>query len=188
MVPLMSLWMPILLSAVAVFIASSIIHMVLGYHKSDFSRMPNEAAATDALRALNLAPGDYMLPLPSSAAAMKDPAFIERITKGPNLFLTVFPPTNGPPNMNKQLGQWFVYCAVVALFSAYVAGRTLAPGAEYLAVFRVAGTVAFTSFALAQWQHVVWYHRSVRTTLTATFDSLIYALLTGGVFGWLWPM
>lgn len=188
MVSLTSLWMPIVLSAVLVFIMSSIIHMALGYHKNDFASVPNEAAATDALRALNLSAGDYMLPRPNSMAEMKDPAFIERMTKGPNLTMTVFPATNGPPGMGAQLGQWFVFCLIVGLFAAYVAGRTLAPNAEYLTVFRVAGTVAFVGHVLAQWPAVIWYHRSTAATLRGTLDGLIYGLLTGGVFGWLWPM
>jgi hypothetical protein len=186
MVSLMALWMPILLSAVVVFIASSIIHMALGYHKNDFARVPNEAAATDALRALNLPPGDYMLPRPSSMAEMKDPAFIERLAKGPNVMLTVM--RGGSPSMGPQLGKWFVFCAVVSLFAAYVAGRTLAPGAVYLSVFRVVGTVAFVGYALGQWPALIWYQKSTAATLKGTFDALIYGCLTGGVFGWLWPM
>ena len=36
MVGLAALWLPILLSAVIVFVASSLIHMVSGWHKSDY--------------------------------------------------------------------------------------------------------------------------------------------------------
>ena len=185
MVSVTSLWLAILLSAVAVFIVSSIVHMVLGYHKTDFQRLPDEAAAMAAMRPLNLAPGDYMMPMAMSSAEMKDPAFIEKWNSGPNVVMTVLP--KGQFNMGALLGQWFVYCVVVSLFAGYVAARTLAPGTAYLQVFRVAGTVAFCGYALALWQAQIWYRKSTNTTIKATFDGLLYALFTGGVFGWLWP-
>jgi hypothetical protein len=105
--------------------------------------------------------------------------------RGPVAFLTVI--ESGPPSMGKQLLQWFLYCIVVGLFAAYVAGRALAPGAEYLAVFRFAGTTAFVGYALALWQNSIWYRRAWSITLKSTFDGLVYAFLTAGVFGWLWP-
>ncbi len=182
MVSLMSLWLPILLSAVAAFIASSISHMVLGYHKTDFARVPDENAVTTALRAVSIPPGDYMIPW---AASTEDPAFLERMKTGPNVVMTVLP--SGLFDMGKLLGQWFVYCLVVSLFAGYVASRTLGPGAPYMSVFRIAGTVAFAGYTLALWQNVIWYSKSTTTTTKSTFDGLIYALLTGGVFGWLWP-
>jgi len=40
MVPIAALWIPILLSAVIVFVASSIIHMLLPYHRSDYGNAP----------------------------------------------------------------------------------------------------------------------------------------------------
>ena len=186
MVSLASLWMPILLSAMVVFVASSIIHMALSYHKTDFRRMPDEAAAHAALRSLNLAPGDYMYPFAGSSAERKDPEFIRRQTEGPISILTVLP--SGPPSMGALLGKWFVYTVVVSVFSGYVAGIVLAPGTLYLTVFRVAGTVAFTGYALAHWQGAIWYGKSGATTLRQTLDGLIYGALTGGVFGWLWPV
>lgn len=186
MVPLMSLWMPILVSAVIVFIASSVIHMMLSYHRSDFSKVPNEGAVQDALRPMNLPVGDYMMPYAASSAEMKDPAYAERMSRGPNVIMTVYP--NGLPAMGGLLAKWFVYLVIVSLFAGYVAGRTLAPGTAYLVVFRVTSTVAFVGYALAHWQATIWYRKSVGTTVRNSIDGLIYGLLTGGVFGWLWPM
>jgi hypothetical protein len=54
-------------------------------------------------------------------------------------------------------------------------------------VFQFAGATAFFGFALALWQQTIWYSRSVVTTLKSTIDGLIYALVTAGVFAWLWP-
>jgi hypothetical protein len=185
MVSLLSLWLPILLSAVLVFIVSSIIHMMLGYHRSDWRRLPQEDAIQDALRPFNLLPGDYLLPRPESMADMNTPAFKAKRDKGPVLIMTVFPA--GQAGMGKQLLLWFLFAIVVSTFAGYVAGITLVPGAPYLTVFRITGTVAFAGYSLALLQHSIWYQRRWATTLISMFDGLVYALLTAGVFGWLWP-
>jgi hypothetical protein len=185
MVPVMSLWLPILLSAVIVFVASSIIHMALGYHKSDYKKFPDEDGVMDALRKFAIPPGDYIFPCGGGPKAMKDPAFAEKWNKGPIGSMTVIP--GGPPAMGKYFVQWFLYCVVVGIFAAYIAGRALQPGAPYLSVFRFAGCTAFVAYSLALWQYVIWFRRSWVTTLKSTIDGLIYGLLTAGVFGWLWP-
>ena len=185
MVPLMSLWLPILVAAVLVFIASSIIHMLLPYHRSDYGTVPAEDDVMDALRKAGVTPGDYVIPCPGGAQGMKDPQFVEKWTKGPVAFMTVLP--SGAPSMAKNLVQWFVYSIVVGVVAGYIAGRALGPGADYLAVFRFAGTTAFVGYSLALWQNSIWYHRAWRTTIKSTFDGLVYGSLTAGTFGWLWP-
>ncbi len=179
------LWLPILLSAVIVFVASSLIHMATPWHKSDYPQVPNEDRVMDALRPLAIPPGDYMIPRPSSREEMRSPQFAEKFKRGPVVVLTVMPP--GPMTMSKSLVLWFFYCAVVGVFAAYVAGRALQPGAPYLQVFRFAGATAFIGYSLALWQMSIWYRRAWSTTAKATVDGLIYALLTAGTFGWLWP-
>ena len=185
MVSIMSLWLPILLSAVLVFAVSSLIHMLLKYHNTDFGKVPNEDQVMDALRSAGIAPGDYVIPHAGSMDAMKTPEFIAKMTKGPVAFMTVV--ENGPPAMGKSLVQWFVYSLVVGVFAAYVAGRALDPGADYLPVFRYVGTVAFTGYALGLLQNSIWYKRNWTATLKSVFDGLLYALVTAGTFGWLWP-
>jgi hypothetical protein len=178
-------WLPILLSAVIVFVVSSIIHTVLPWHKSDYSKLPNEDATRAALGALAIPPGDYMVPRASSMKEMGSPEFLEKMTKGPVMILTVIPA--GRPGMTKNLVQWFLYTLVINVFAAYVTGRALPVGAHYLQVFRFVGTTAFVAYSLALWQLSIWFHRSWSITLKATIDGLIYALLTAGTFGWLWP-
>jgi hypothetical protein len=185
MVPLVSLWMPIILSAVIVFVVSSIIHMVLPYHRNDLRKLPNEDAVMRALQPFDLPPGDYAMPHPGSAAGMKQPEFIEKRNAGPVMLMTVLP--KGPVTMGGQLLQWFLYAVLVSLFAGYIASRALGPGADYLSVFRFAGTTAFAGYAVALLQHSIWYKRSWRTTFLSMFDGLVYALLTAGTFGWLWP-
>lgn len=185
MVPLTSLWLPILLSAVFVFLASFIIHMVLKYHRTDYSKFPAEDQVLEALRRFNIPPGDYFGPHGGGPEAMKDPAFIDKMKKGPIVIATFLP--TGPPTMGAQLGQWFLYCVVVSLFAGYIASRALGPGAPYLDVSQFASTTAFCGYGLALWQNTIWYKRKWTTTMKSTIDSLIYGFLTGGVFGWLWP-
>jgi hypothetical protein len=116
---------------------------------------------------------------------MKDARYQEMVKKGPVLMMTVFP--TGGANMGASLLQWFVFCLVISVFAAYVTGRAFGPGTPYITVFRFAGTTAFAGYALALWQSTIWYKRKWSTNLKLNFDGLVYALLTGGVFGWLWP-
>ena len=101
------------------------------------------------------------------------------------MMLTVMP--NGPFAMGKNLVLWFLYSAVVGIFAAYVAGTALPAGAPYLRVFQFVGVTAFIGYSVALWQMSIWYRRAWRLTIKATVDGLIYALLTAGTFGWLWP-
>jgi uncharacterized membrane protein len=185
MVPLASLWLPILLSAILAFVASFVLHMLLPLHRNDLRKVPREDDLLDALRRLDVPPGDYAAPHATGPEAMKDPAFVDRMKKGPLVLMTVSP--GQAPSMSRELGLWFVYCLVVSVFAAYLAGRAVGPGTEYLEVFRFAGTSAFLGYSLALVQHSIWYRRNWGTTLKSMFDGLVYALLTAGVFGWLWP-
>jgi len=185
MVSLMSLAVPILLSAVFVFVVSSVLHMVLTYHQKDFRALPKEDDVLDTLRRLNVAPGDYAAPYCSSSKDMKNPVFIEKMRRGPGVVMTLWP--GGDINMGALLGQWFAYSVVVSLFTGYVLSRIYAPGADYMEVFRIGGTVAFMAYALGAPQAAIWYKKSWATTMRSMFDGLVYGLVTAGTFGWLWP-
>ena len=187
MVPVSALWLPILLSAVIVFVASAIIHMALPFHRNDMRKLPadKEDELLEALRRVSVPPGDYGAPHPGSSAGMNDPAFVAKMARGPVVFLTTSP--GGTPSMTSNLVLWFIYTIVVSLFGAYAAGLALGPGADYMRVFRIVSVVTFMGYALALPQHSIWYRRNWGTTARAVIDGLIYGLLTGGVFGWLWP-
>lgn len=185
MVPALTLWLPILISAVFVFIASSILHMALPYHRSDFKKLDKEDEIMSALRPFNIPPGDYSVPCPGSMEGMKKPEFLEKMKAGPVIFMTVVP--SGPPALGGSLVQWFLYSALISLFAGYITGRALGPGAHYLSVFRFAGATAFAGYGLGLLQNSIWYKRNWGTTLKYLFDSLVYGLLTAGTFGWLWP-
>ena len=177
--------MPILLSSVIVFIVSSIIHMVLPWHKNDYLKVPGEDKVMDALRPFAIPPGDYMLPRPSGSKDMNSAEFKEKLKKGPIVVFTVMPEGGMPIGRNMIL--WFIYSLVIGVLVAYVSGRAVRPGANYLHVFRFAGVTAFIAYSVGLWQMSIWYCRSWTTTIKATIDGLIYGLLTAGTFGWLWP-
>ena len=185
MTQMTALWLPILLSSVIVFVVSSIIHMASPWHKSDYPKMAREEELMDALRPLAIAPGDYMVPKPSSMAEMKSAEFKAKVERGPVILMTVMP--SGQMAMTRNMVMWFVYLIVVGILTAYVAAHALLPGAPYRAVFRFAGLVSFIAYALALWQLSIWYRRSWSITIKATVDSLIYGLLTAGTFASLWP-
>lgn len=185
MVSILALWLPILAAAVIVFVASSLMHMVLPHHKSDYARIPHEDDVMEAMRKAGVKPGDYMMPYASSMDALKDQAYLDKYAKGPVAVLTVMP--GGTPSMTAQFVQWFVYLLVVSLFAAYIASRALPAGAPFLSVMRFAGATAFIGYSVALWQDTIWYKKKWTTELKNTLDGLVYGLLTGAVFGWLWP-
>jgi hypothetical protein len=185
MVSLEALWMPILLSAVIVFIASSFIHMALPWHTRDYPKLAAERSIIEALRPLALPPGDYMIPRASNMKEMKTPEFLERMHQGPVILMTVRP--NGPWNMRRSLSQWFIYSIVVSIFAAYVARRALPAGTDYLHVFKIVAATAIAGYSLALAQLAIWYGRGWGLTLRSAIDGVIYGALTAGTFGWLWP-
>ncbi len=182
---LSELWVPIVASAVAVFIASSVIHMALPIHSSDNDRLPDEDATRAALRALNIAPGDYYVPCIGSTKEMGTPETQAKFDEGPVMWMTVLP--NGMPSMGLALVQWFVLSLIISVFAGYLAWEALGPGADYLAAFRFTGTVAVLGYAFSHVPNSIWKGVSWSTSLKFVFDGVVYGLVTAGVFGWLWP-
>ena len=185
MVGLAELLLPILLSAVLVFIASSVIRMVLGYHAGDYQTVPSEDRVRAALREAQIPPGEYAMPNADSMKEMGTAEFIEKQNEGPVALLTVM--RTGPPSMVRMLLLWFVFLLAVSTVVAYVTGRALPPGSDYLHVFQIAGTVAFLAYAADSWSRSIWFGQKWSTSIKNTLDAFIYALLTGGAFAGFWP-
>jgi len=184
MTSLTSLWLPILLSAVFVFVMSSLLHMVLPWHRTDYSKVPNEDAVSAALRGFSIPPGDYMMPRPDSRAEMASPEFAEKVKKGPMVVMTVMP---AGMSMAGNLAQWFGFLVVVSLFAAYITSRTVGAGAASMRVVQLAAATAFVAYGVGLWPMSIWYRRSWGTTFKSTVDGLIYGLITGATLAWLWP-
>jgi len=182
---LISLWLPILVSAVLVFLASSVSHTLLPFHKADYGKLPGETEAMDLFRRLGVTPGDYYFPRPDSRKDLADPAFRERYKKGPVGVLTMMP--NGGHPMARTFLLWFLYCIAVSAFAAFLATRGAAPGASRRAVFILVAAAAAGGYVLGLWQNSIWYGKSWATTSRSTIDGVVYGLLTGAAFVWLWP-
>jgi hypothetical protein len=182
-VSLAALWLPILASGFAVFVVSSLIWAVIQYHNSDWQKLPDEEATRAALKDVPV--GQYALPHAADNAAKADEAWQAKYREGPVAMLTIVP--HGDLSMGKQLGQWFVYCVVISFLVAYVAGMTLAPGADYLMVFRVTSTTALLAYGGAAGLNLIWFGHTVGRTVKDVVDALVYGLITAGIFGWLWP-
>lgn len=182
---LLELWLPILLSAVFVFVASSVLHMVAPIHKGDYVRLPGEGDVMKAMREPPVPPGDYVFPYASSMKELGSPEMMEKYNRGPVGFLHVRP--SGPPKMGGALLQWFLYSVVVSALVAYVTRAALAPGTHYLEVFQIAGAVATIAYGLSSFPDSIWKGVKWSTTFKFLFDGVIYGLVTAGTFGWLWP-
>ena len=185
MTSLTALWLPILLSAVFVFIASSVLHMATPWHKHDYRGVPQEDQVISALRPMAIPPGDYMLPKPKSMDEMRSPEFTEKMRQGPVLIVTVLP--NGVTPMGGLLAKWFIYLLVVSFIAGGLASHVLPPNADSHVILHTTGMAAFLGYALALWQAAIWYRRSMGTTVRSTIDGLIFGLITGATFAWLWP-
>lgn len=182
---LTELWLPILLSSVFVFIVSSIMHVVLPIHKGDYKKLPGEGEVLEAMRSQGVEPGQYAFPCAGSMKETATPEMIEKYEKGPCGFMTVVP--SGRPTMGKSLVQWFLFSVLISVLVAYVARLGQGPGADYLAVFRITGTLAILGYAVGHLHDSIWKGQSWGNTLKFVFDGLVYGLVTAGTFGWLWP-
>jgi hypothetical protein len=182
-VSVLDLWLPIVLAAVAVFIASFLAWVVLPHHKPDFKRLDDEEGLMADIRSKSPTPGVYMFPC-YTPEDLKDPEKKKRHEAGPNGVLTIWP---GPPNMGANMVKSVVFYLVVGVCVAYVAGLALPADTEYMRVFRFTGTVAIMSYCLALVPGAIWFGRSLRSTTMDIVDGLAYGLITAGFFGWLWP-
>lgn len=184
-VGIVDLLIPILASTVTIFFASFLFWALLAWHNSDWEHVPDEENARKVLKALNLPPGQYFVPNCSTNKERQSEEFINKIKEGPNMMFTVKP--DELPNMGKMMGGWILYVFFVCLAAAYISTRTLPAGADYLTVFQIAGGVGAFSFCMALIPQSIWWGRSWKATIKEVVDGLVYALILGGFFGWLWP-
>ncbi len=184
--PFGSLWLPVIVSAIVVFVASSILHMVLKYHKADYKALPNEEMVRDAIAKGDPAPGVYVTPYCHDMKQMQEPAVKAKYEKGPVAILAIMP--KGVPAMPKLLALWFGFSLLVSLLAACVARHVLHPGDAGRLVMKVTGSVAFAAYALSHVSDSIWKGQPWANTVRAVFDGAIYALLTGLTFRMLWPV
>ena len=182
---LVSLWLPILLSAVVVFVISSLIHMVIKWHAFDYKGCANEDAVRAALGTDNVPGVKYVVPFCSDMKDMASEAMQKKYTDGPNAVI-VFGP-NVRPNMGKHLGLWFLWSLVVAAIAGYLVAQLIPHHqAHAMKAAKLAGVVTLLVHGFGSVQDSIWMYRSWRSTATYIADGVLYALGTGAVFYWLW--
>lgn len=184
MTPMTSLVLPAAAAAVAVYVISLIVQTVMPWHKSDFDNVPDDDAFLDVIRELGIPPGDYTVPSPRLPGGARNPDFVEKWARGPSVTMTVIPPS---ANMGRYMAQWFAFTLLVAAITACVTGSIVGPGGNDHAIFHYAAVITFLSYSLGAWPLSIWYHRKWSTALKSAFDAILYGLVTGLVFTWLWP-
>jgi len=178
-----ALWLPIVVSTIAVFILSSLINMMLPWHKKDFAPLPSEDALLDAFRTAGVQPGDYMMPYASGMEDMRSEAHKQKVLRGPVVIMSVM--QRKSLSMTPFLVGWLIFVFLVSVLAACMAVVGAPVGGAHT-IFHVVGLFTWSAYAFALWPLAIWYGRSTRVTLTATLDGLIYAVATGLIFVWLW--
>jgi len=182
---LAQLWLPVVLSAAGVFIASSLVHMVLKWHNSDYRKLPNEDEVRAALKPVANAPAMYFMPHMMDHKAMGQPENRQKFIDGPIALVTIRPP--GPPKMGPYLLQWFILSLAISAVAGYLASRTVPAGASFLAVCRPTSIVAFMAYGMGSITDGIWWSRPWSTVVKDLLDAAIYAVVTGAAFALLWP-
>jgi hypothetical protein len=182
---LAELWLPIVLSAVAVFVVSSIIHMVVPIHAGDMGKLPDEDEVLAAMRDHGVKPGEYMFPCAASMKEMGSEEMIAKYAQGPVGTIVVLP--DGPPAIGKSLLHWFLYSLLLGVFVAFITHTALPAGAEFSVVFVVAAASAILGYATASIPNAIWKGVSWLVTAKYVFDGILYGLATAAVFAWMWP-
>ena len=178
---IVALWLPIVASAVVCFLMSALIWTLFKYHNSDYKKTTDEEAVRAALKGSE--PGFYVVPFCLDPAEAKNPGVKQKFEEGPLAYITVA--KNGMPSMGPKMLTMFLYFVAVGVLAAYFVTFSVTADADYLAVFRVAGTVAFIANSMALVPESIWFERPWSMTVKNFVDAAIYSLLTGGVFGWL---
>jgi hypothetical protein len=184
MAELLDLWLPIIVSAVVVFIVSFLAWMVLPHHKPDWKTLPDEGGALEKLRAMNLPPAQYMFPCCGDSKKMKDHEFRKTWEAGPHGVLLI---RKGKPSFGMNLLLILIFYLIVGIFVGYVGTVALDPGAASRTVFRVTGTVAVIAYVFGGIPSAIFFGRSARSVLMDIIDGVVYGLVTGLIFAWLWP-
>ena len=184
MVSLTQLWLPILLSAVFVFIASSLLNMLLRFwHQADYHGFSNEDEVRAVLRKGMTERGLYNVPY-CTPDKMNSPEVKQKFAEGPLAMICLKP--GATMNMAAPMLQWFLFCLLVSLLAAML-GLVLPVGAPATHVFHTLGLAGLLGHAMGPIPNAIWWAHTWRSASKYIVDGVIYALIIGGTFAWLWP-
>ena len=171
----------------AVWIASALAWMIVGHHKNDNPALPNEQEVIDTIKGWNLPPGEYMFPDFRRCKGMtkeQKQAMYENMQKSPMGILRVW----GKISMGGNMLWTFVVCLVVSTLIAYLGWSALPhAGSSFAHTFQVLGTAGILAYCFASFPGDIWFQRSRRAMTTNFIDGVVFGLIPGAVFAWLWP-
>jgi hypothetical protein len=183
-VSLADLWLPILLSAAAVWFAAFLIWTISPLHKQDWKGLPDESAFTAAVKGLAIPPGNYGFPHAADNKACRDPEFKKKWMEGPAGFVSIWPTKM---SMGRNMILTFIVYAVVSGFIAYIGSLALTHGADKLSVFRLLGTAGILGYSFAFLPNGIWFNHTPRGLVQSIIDGVIYGLITAAIFALMWP-
>lgn len=180
---LLSLWLPILLSTLAVHICSTIAWMLLPHHKHEWNKLPNQEDAVKELGDKNLAAGQYFFPHAHTPEEMSSDQFRELYERGPWGTLNLFP---AKPSMGVNIGLTILYFLIASTLIAYLATMAFEgrPNPSFMSVFRFVGTAGIVAYCCGGWPNAIWFKRKIAMDF---IDGVVYGLVTGLIFAALWP-
>ena len=181
------LWLPILASAAAVWIASFLAWMIVGHHKNDWKEVPGEQNFIDTIKRMGIPPGNYGFPEFRKCEGMTKEQKVakwEEMQHSPMGLLRVW----GPISMGRNMLLTFLVYLLVSVLAGYLGWTTLPhSGAEFTKVMQVLGTAGILAYCFASLPNDIWFQKSLREVVTSLIDGIVFGLLTGAMFGWLWP-
>ena len=181
---LLPLWLPILLSAAAVWFISLIVWMALPHHKQDFIGLPDEDGFMDYIRRSGIKPGNYVFPDFRGREAMKSEKIQKALEEGPVGHLSVW---QTPVTMGGKMVATFIIYLVVSTLIAYLTRVALPGPAEFAKVFQIAATAGILAYSFSFIPNALWFGAYKRTIIASFIDGIVYGLITGAIFAWRWP-
>jgi hypothetical protein len=178
---LSQLWLPIVASAAAVWIVSALAWMALPHHKKDHDALPDEKGFQDYLKSAGIGPGVYGFP--DFKNCKGEEAKAKWASGAPMGLLTVW----GRISMGRNMLLTFLVYLVVSVFIAYLGAAALSRGDSCRHVFRVLGTAGILAYSFAFLPNGIWFGMKPRTMVLNVIDGIVYGLVTGAIFAWLWP-
>lgn len=180
---LIPLWLPILLSASAVWVFSNIAWVALPHHKNDFIGLPDEDAFVDILRKSGIKPGNYLFPDFRAREAMKSEKVTQALEAGPVGHLSVW---RTPVTMGSKLIATFIVYFVVSTLIAYLTRVALPGAAPFPKVFQVAATAGILAYCFSFIPNALWFGAYKRSIVASFIDGILYGAITGAIFAWRW--
>lgn len=182
---LLALWLPILLTAIGVFFASSLIHMVFKWHNSEYRALPNEDEVRNALGSVKLNPGLYSTPHCTDMKEIQTDAMQQKFRDGPVALITIRAP--GAPTMGKYLLQWFILNLVIAALAGVLALQAYGINTNAHAAGHFVGLFSMIAYACGSVQESIWMGRPWSATFKNILDAFIYGAVSAVIFWQFWP-